>query len=114
MKKFVWISLGSFILGILAAGYVFIVMPEKKAEAQGFLNGSSGPLGGALFAQSDAVKPDLDFVRISDKVGPAVVKLESERVEKAGVSPTSPDEGSPDDFGTAFSTTPADAARTPG
>ncbi|MGD0782389.1 MAG: hypothetical protein ABSA30_05970, partial [Candidatus Aminicenantales bacterium] len=107
MKKFVWISMASFILGILAAGYVFIVMPEKKAEAKGFLDGSSTPLGGALFAQSEASKPDLDFVRISDKVGPAVVKLESERVEKAGAVQGSPDEGSPfDDFWNRFFNNP--------
>ena len=106
MKKFVWISLGSFVLGILAAGYVFIVMPEKKAEAHGFLNGSSSPMGGALFAQSDTAKPDLDFVRISDKIGPAVGKLESERVEKAGASQASPDEGSPDDFWNRFFNNP--------
>lgn len=106
MKKFVWISLASFILGLLAAGYVFIVMPEKRAEARGFLDISSNPLGGALFAQSDAAKPDLDFVKISDKIGPAVVKLDSERVEKAGTVQGSPDEGSPDDFWNRFFNNP--------
>ena len=106
MKKFVWISLASFILGILAAGYVFIIMPERKAEARGFLNTSSNPLGVALFAQSDGAKPDLDFVKISDKIGPAVVKIDSERVEKAGAVQSSPDEGSPDDFWNRFFNNP--------
>jgi serine protease Do len=106
MKKFVWISLASFILGILAAGYVFIIMPERKAEARGFLNTSSNPLGVALFAQSDGSKPDLDFVKISDKIGPAVVKIDSERVEKAGAVQSSPDEGSPDDFWNRFFNNP--------
>jgi hypothetical protein len=107
MKKFVWISLASFALGILAAGYVFIVMPEKKAETAGFLNGPSGSLGGTLFAQSDTAKPDLDFVRISDKIGPAVVKLESERLEKAGSGQLSPEDGAPlDEFWNRFFNSP--------
>jgi serine protease Do len=107
MKKFAWISIASFSLGILAAGYVFIIMPEKKAEAKSFLDNSSGALGASLFAQSDSAKPDLDFVKISDKIGPAVVKLESERVEKAATVQGSPDDGGgQDDFWNRFFNNP--------
>jgi serine protease Do len=107
LKKIIWISLACFTLGILVAGYAFIVMPEKKVQAKEFLVGSPTPLSGALFAQSEVSKPDLDFVKISDKVGPAVVKIESERIEKAGAVPGAPDEGSPsDDFWNRFFNNP--------
>jgi len=83
MKKVVWISLASFLLGILAAGYVFVYMPEKKASQRSFLDNTAAPLGSALFADApQAVKPDLDFVKISDKVGPAVFKVECDKIER--------------------------------
>jgi len=99
MKKFAWISIASFVLGILAAGYFFVFLPEKKAEAGSFLN-SSNPSGSSLFAQSTTVKPELDFVKVSEKVGPAVVKIESERMERP--SSAGADQGIPDDFWNRF------------
>jgi len=84
MKKFVWISLASFFLGVLLAGYIFVYLPEKKA-APSFLNSPSSPLGSNLYADAPQVKPDLDFVKVSDKVGPAVVKIDAEKVEKQSV-----------------------------
>ena len=36
MKKYVWIAISSFTLGLLLAGYVFLVRPEKApATASG-------------------------------------------------------------------------------
>ena len=34
MKKVVWISLASFLLGILLAGYIFVYLPEKNVPQQ--------------------------------------------------------------------------------
>ena len=82
MKKVVWISLASFFLGILLAGFVFVYLPEKKAPQQSFLDSGSASLGSNLYADAPQAKPDLDFVKISDKVGPAVFKVECEKVEK--------------------------------
>jgi len=82
MKKVVWISLASFFLGILLAGFVFVYLPEKKAPHQSFLDSGSASLGSNLYADAPQAKPDLDFVKISDKVGPAVFKVECEKVEK--------------------------------
>jgi serine protease Do len=100
MKKVIWISLASFVLGILAAGYIFVFLPERSASARSFLDKSSGS-GTALFAQSTTVKPELDFVKVSDKVGPAVVKIETVRVEKQSASAMS--QGTPfDEFWDRF------------
>jgi serine protease Do len=82
MKKVIWISLASFFLGILLAGFVFVYLPEKKAPQQSFLDSGSASLGSNLYADAPQAKPDLDFVKISDKVGPAVFKVECEKVEK--------------------------------
>ena len=82
MKKVVWISLASFFVGILLAGFVFVYLPEKKAPQQSFLDSGSASLGSNLYADAPQAKPDLDFVKISDKVGPAVFKVECEKVEK--------------------------------
>ncbi len=37
MKKSVWIAIGAFFLGVFLAGYVFVYLPEKKAEAKSVL-----------------------------------------------------------------------------
>jgi serine protease Do len=98
MKKAVWISLASFALGILAAGYIFVFLPEHKASA---LTAGSAGSGTGLFAQTTDLKPELDFVKITEKVGPAVVKVESVRVEKASQGSFS--DGSPlDEFWNRF------------
>lgn len=81
MKKVVWIALASFFLGVLAAGYIFIYLPEKKANPN-FANWDSRPAGSNLYAEAIQAKPDLDFVKISDRVGPAVVKIDADKVEK--------------------------------
>jgi len=82
MKKIFLISLASFVLGIMLAGYIFVYLPEQKAPQKSFLDKSGEPMGSALFAQSSPAKPDLDFAKISDKVGPTVVKVECEKVER--------------------------------
>ena len=85
MKKVIWISLASFLLGIFLAGYIFVYLPDKKAEAKSFLD-TPATLGGNLFADSAQAKPDLDFVRISETVGPAVVRVDAERTERNPMS----------------------------
>lgn len=86
MKKTIWIAAISFFLGLLVAGYLFVYGPEKNAPeipARGELTPS--PIS-SLFAASPSsrveFRPDLDFVTIAEKVGPAVVKIEAEKVEK--------------------------------
>jgi serine protease Do len=100
MKKLIWIALASFFLGVLLAGYIFVYLPEKHAETS-FLNKTSSPLGANLYAEAPQVKPDLDFVKVSEKLGPAVIKIESERVEKQSPM-TFPDSPFGDDFWDRF------------
>ncbi len=98
MKKAVWISLASFALGILAAGYIFVFLPEHKAQSSLFSRGTAGT-GSALFAQTADVKPELDFVKIAEKVGPAVVKIETSRPRTSAQEYS---DGAPEDFWNRF------------
>ena len=95
MKKYVWIALSSFFLGLLVAGYVFLYLPERNApKASVFDPAPSAAPSSNLFASlSPEVKTNMDFVTISEKVGPAVVKVDALRREK--VSTFGMDEGDP-------------------
>jgi len=104
MKKYVWIASISFILGLLAAGYVFVYLPERNAPG-GSLADQPEALSSSLYAASErsAVenRADLDFVAIAERVGPAVVKIEVEKVQKA--QDLGPDQELPfDDFWNRF------------
>ncbi|NQT80026.1 MAG: Do family serine endopeptidase [Candidatus Aminicenantes bacterium] len=83
MKKIALIALISFFLGIFLAGMVFFYFPEKNTS-ESFLyepNFSSSPA--VLHASpSPQAKSDLNFVKVADKVGPSVVRITTERVEK--------------------------------
>ena len=86
MKKIIWIALTSFVLGLLAATYIFVYLPEKKAPEPSLqAKTSSSGLASNLFASPAEARPDLDFVKISEKVGPAVVKIVSQKVIKRNV-----------------------------
>ncbi len=86
MKKSLLIAMISFLVGIFVAGLIFVYFPEKNSSD--FLSDEppSSSLTSPLFAASApqlSARPD--FVRIVDKVGPAVLKIEAERVEKRRV-----------------------------
>jgi serine protease Do len=95
MRKYVWIALSSFFLGLLVAGYVLLYLPEKSTPKSSVFDSVRAPSPSSdLFAsQGPEVKADMDFVSISEKVGPAVVKVDAERREK--VSALGMDEGDP-------------------
>jgi len=81
MKKTILVSLISFCLGILLAGYIFVYLPEKDAP-ENYTDTGNG-VSTSLYADPPAQsKVVLDFTEISDKVGPAVVVVEAEKVEK--------------------------------
>jgi serine protease Do len=92
MKKYVWIAVISFFLGLLAAGYVFVYLPDKNAPKASASDKLVPSFSTSLYAATPAVPPEvnqnLDFVGIAEKVGPAVVKIEAEKVEKVrGLGP---------------------------
>jgi len=86
MKKTALIALICFFLGIFLASFVFVYLPEKNTP-DSFLEETPGSSPTFLHASpSLQMKPDLDFVSIADKVGPAVVRIAAEKVEKRRVS----------------------------
>jgi serine protease Do len=95
MKKYAWIVLSSFFVGLLVAGYVFVYLPEKNLPKPGLFEKASpeAPSSNLFASPGPEVKATLDFVAISEKVGPAVVKIDAERREK--VSSFGLEEGDP-------------------
>ncbi|NIM91677.1 MAG: Do family serine endopeptidase [Candidatus Aminicenantes bacterium] len=86
MKKYIVISLMSFLVGALLAGLLFVYLPEKNAQISYLEESSPFSITPTVYASSAAqIKPDLDFVNIAESVGPAVFKIEAERVEKRRV-----------------------------
>jgi len=108
MKKTVLIALISFFLGVFLAGYFFVYLPERNMP-DSFLNEApSSP--SFLYASPVAQeRPDLDFVTVADKVGPAVVRITAERVERRRVTSFFDDWG--DDFWDRFFGIPRDRGR---
>jgi serine protease Do len=86
MKKIVWIGIIGFLLGIIVSGYVFVYLPEKQAPRTSAFDAETPPLTSSLNAalahSSPELRADLDFVSIAEKVGPAVVKIVAERMDK--------------------------------
>ncbi len=87
MKKYAWIAVSSFVLGLLLAGYVFLYVPEKAPVPPDVFAKAAVPAPSAsstLFASpAPQDKPALDFVTIAEKIGPAVVRIEAERRESS-------------------------------
>jgi len=84
MKKTLIIALISFVLGLFLASLIFIYLPEKSMPDNFLEESKASALSTALYAAppSAQAKPNLDFVAVADKVAPAVVYIEAERVEK--------------------------------
>ena len=95
MKKYTWVAISSFLLGLVVAGYLFLYYPERNAQKTGAFDRPvpASPAAGLVAAPAPEVKPMMDFVSISEKVGPAVVKIVAARKEK--VSGFGMDEGDP-------------------
>jgi len=109
MKKTALIALICFFLGIFLASFVFVYLPEKNAPVS-FLEETPSPSPSFLHASpSLQIKPDLDFVSIADKIGPAVVRIAAEKVEKRRVSRFQEDW--PEDFWDRFFGIPRERER---
>ena len=82
MKKILLIALASFFLGILLAGFIFVYIPENNTPEVYPQEPSSPLFTSNLYASALQSNPRIDFVKIVDMVGPAVLKIEAEKVEK--------------------------------
>ncbi len=108
MKKFAWIPALTFVLGILVAGFMFVYLPEKHTAAPASSATPALPSSGLVAAPLQAAaapsapQGNLDFVSISQKVGPAVVQIVVEKNAQA-VGAAEPDQEIPfDDFFNRF------------
>ena len=87
MKKYAWIAVSSFTLGLLLAGYLFLYLPEKSLTTADVF-ATAAPAAPAATSNLFAApvpqeKATLDFVTIAEKIGPAVVRIEAERREQS-------------------------------
>jgi serine protease Do len=85
MKKTLFIALFSFLLGLFIAGYLFVYTPEKNVPVSaGFLDESPATSASSNLYAAPPVqsKPEYDFATIAERVAPAVVYIEAEKVEK--------------------------------
>jgi len=88
MKKYLWIGTVSFLAGFLLAGY-FLLSPEKPAPVSVSDKPGLTLNNHLLAAEKSLPAPEVlssqDFVRVAEKVGPAVVRVVAERVEQVPV-----------------------------
>ncbi len=83
MKKTLFIALFSFFLGLFLAGIIFVYVPEQNAPANYADKPSPPSFSTNLYAVPPAQsKPEYNFATIAEKVAPAVVYIEAEKVEK--------------------------------
>ena len=81
MKKTALVAALSFLLGILLAGYIFVYQPEKNVP-DNFLSESPSSPSFLYASPTPQAKPNLDFVRVADMIGPSVVRITAEKVER--------------------------------
>jgi serine protease Do len=83
MKKTLIIAGISFIAGLFLAGLIFVYFPEKSVQTSNWEEPSSPVLSSSLYAApSLQAQAGLDFATIAEKVGPAVVRIEADKVER--------------------------------
>ncbi|MBU4331362.1 MAG: hypothetical protein KKB53_12805, partial [Acidobacteria bacterium] len=81
MKKTIWIALTCFTLGLITAGFVLLSPPSHGVVGHTAEN-TAFPSTNLYAQETPRINPGLDFTTIVDRVGPAVVKVVAERIEK--------------------------------
>ena len=102
MKKYAWIAISSFTLGLLLAGYLFLYLPEKNAAPADVFASGTAPSANLFASPALQEKATLDFVTIAEKIGPAVVRIEAERREPSRSSVFGGESPFGDDFFNRF------------
>jgi len=83
MRKTTVVGAAAFVLGLVTAGYIFFQSGDRPGSTSEAFENRPGPNpSNFLFAASQENKTSLDFVAISEKMGPAVVSIEAKRVER--------------------------------
>jgi len=85
-KTSIAIALVSFVLGLLIAGSIFVFVPDKNTQEFSSDDVVSAPLTSPLYASPPLppiqAKPGQDFTGIAERLGPAVVRILAEKVQK--------------------------------
>ena len=85
-KTSIAIALVSFVLGLLIAGSIFVFVPDKDTQEFAADESVSAPLTSPLYASSPPppiqAAPGRDFTEIAERLGPAVVSILAEKVQK--------------------------------
>lgn len=106
MKKITIISLLSFAAGILIAAAIFVYSPGEKAQASIWDNPSDSLLSTNVYASTPQPDREIgDFAAIAEKLGPAVVGITAEKVQRSQRS-RSYDDSPFDEFWDRFFGTP--------
>ena len=108
MKKTLLIAGISFIAGLFLAGLIFVYVPEKSVQTSiNWEEPSSPALSSNLYATSSLqAQAGLDFATIAEKVGPTVVGIVADKIERRQSRGFGG--GAPDDFWDRFFGTPRD------
>ena len=84
MKRTMLIAGISFLFGLLLAGFVFVYLPENSSHYD-YAAEPTSALSSTLYASTvpqPQVRVGSDFTQIVELIGPAVVTIQSERVER--------------------------------
>ncbi len=107
MKKTLLIAGISFIAGLFLAGLIFVYFPEKSVQTSNWEEPSSALSSNLYAAPSLQAQAGLNFATIAERIGPAVVRIEADKVIKRQIRGSFQD--SPfDDFWDRFFGIPRD------
>ena len=81
MKKILLIAGISFMAGLFLAGLIFVYFPEKSTQTSNWEEPAAPSISSNLYAApSLQAQAGLDFAAIAEKIGPAVVRIEADKV----------------------------------
>jgi serine protease Do len=89
MRKTTLIALTSFLAGLTIAAFIFVYIPRsdegKILQAQNPSEELSSNLYAADTTSPQRIRTDVEFTGVADKVSPAVVYIEAEKVERVRI-----------------------------
>jgi len=90
-KSSIFIALGSFATGLILAAFIFVYLPSSEEAPQAVTQSPrSQDLSPNLYASEPSAaaqyrRTDLNFAEIAERISPAVVYIEAEKVERVNI-----------------------------
>jgi len=107
MKKITLVALVSFTAGIIIAAFIFVYSPKEKTQAATWEKPSESSLSTNIYAAPQQPTREIgDFAMIAEKLGPSVVGITAEKVQRRQNSRTTYDDSPFDEFWDRFFGTP--------